>query len=297
MRTQGNLERIGFDPTDAVLVGNPTPITSGSRQVNNFDVSPTGEYILLEKSEPSEDLSVMRPDGTGERRLWPPNDWKERDARFSPDGSTIAFRSNRDGQFDIWVVPVRGGTPRKVVAAEPGESLWHVTWSPSGDEIWAFDGGSNISYAFTLAPPAAQPGRRRVTDEPAGSVRAFSPSSFSLDGKHVAGYLMGDVTGGLVLVTVGEPAVTQILDFGISPEWLADGRRVLVRDGISSVRASGMARGGDLYVVDLDTRVPRLLMSLKPDSISDFGLSPDQQTLYFIRHRIDADIYTLEQRR
>ena len=109
--------------------------------------------------------------------------------------------------------------------------------------------------------------------------------------------LMGDVTGGLVLLTVGEPTVTQILDFGITPEWLADGGRVLVRDGISRVRASGMARGGDLYVVDLDTRVTRQLMSLKPDSISDFGLSPDQQTLYFIRHRIDADIYTLEQRR
>ena len=87
----------------------------------------------------------------------------------------LAFRSNRDGPFDVWVVPVRGGTPQKIVAAGPGESLWQVTWSPSGDEIWAFDGGSNISYAFALAPPAEQPGRRRVTDEPAGSVRAFSP--------------------------------------------------------------------------------------------------------------------------
>ena len=297
IRTEGNLERIGFDPAAAVTVGNSTPITYGSRKLNNLDVSPDGEYIVLEKSEPSEDLSVMRPDGSEERNLWAPNDFRERDARFSPDGSRIAFRSNRSGQYEIWAVPLRGGTSTKIVAAEPGESLWQVTWAPSGNEILAFDGGSNVSYAFALAPPAEQPGRRRLTDEPPDAGRFFAPWAFSPDGNYVAGAFQGDTVGGLVILTVGDPTPDPILEFGLSPTWLADGRRILIRDGISFARGSGVARGGDVYVVDLDTREYRLVMSLKPDTVSDFGLSPDQQTLYFIRHRIDADIYTLEQSR
>ena len=31
--------------------------------------------------------------------------------RWSPDGKTIAFSSNRSGNFDIWTIPAHGGNP------------------------------------------------------------------------------------------------------------------------------------------------------------------------------------------
>ncbi|GJM44201.1 MAG: hypothetical protein DHS20C21_10430 [Gemmatimonadota bacterium] len=48
---------------------------------------------------------------------------------WSPDGSEIAFYSNRDGHGRIWRVPATGGTPIQVSTAEAGES---VTWSDDG---------------------------------------------------------------------------------------------------------------------------------------------------------------------
>src|ERR1051326_3233155 len=34
--------------------------------------------------------------------------------RFSPDGQWIAFSSNREGNYDVYVVPATGGEPRQL---------------------------------------------------------------------------------------------------------------------------------------------------------------------------------------
>ena len=38
---------------------------------------------------------------------------------FSPDGQWIAFSSNRHGQYDVFVIPVKGGRPKR----QPGKPL------------------------------------------------------------------------------------------------------------------------------------------------------------------------------
>src|SRR5215475_382419 len=59
------------------------------------------------------DIWVANEDGTGVMRL---TDNKARDVypRFSPDGNWIAFSSNRDGNDDVFVIPVTGGKPRQL---------------------------------------------------------------------------------------------------------------------------------------------------------------------------------------
>src|SRR5258705_9453123 len=34
--------------------------------------------------------------------------------RFSADGQSIAFSSDREGNLDVWVVPAAGGTPKQL---------------------------------------------------------------------------------------------------------------------------------------------------------------------------------------
>lgn len=52
--------------------------------------------------------------------------------RWSPDGSRLAFSSNRSGRYEIWVVAANGSDPRQVTDG-PGDKTWPV-WSPDGSQ-------------------------------------------------------------------------------------------------------------------------------------------------------------------
>lgn len=52
---------------------------------------------------------------------------------FSPDGSRIAFTSNRTGQDQVFVMPVAGGIPRQVTFHSEGSRV--VEWYPDGKSI------------------------------------------------------------------------------------------------------------------------------------------------------------------
>jgi len=53
--------------------------------------------------------------------------------RWSPDGSTIAFNSNRDGKSQIWLLPMTGGEARKLTNMPIGAS--DAEWSPDGKQL------------------------------------------------------------------------------------------------------------------------------------------------------------------
>ena len=49
--------------------------------------------------------------------------------RFSPDGKTIAFTSNRTGNNDVYVVPLSGGEPKQLTWMSTDDQA--VNWAPS----------------------------------------------------------------------------------------------------------------------------------------------------------------------
>ncbi len=54
--------------------------------------------------------------------------------RWSPDGSALAFTSNRDGDtMQLYVVPVAGGEARKLTALK--EDVTQPVWSPDGTRL------------------------------------------------------------------------------------------------------------------------------------------------------------------
>src|SRR5689334_1670395 len=59
------------------------------------------------------DLWIANENGSGVTRL---TDNQARDVfpRWSPDGSSIAFSSNREGNYDVYVIPASGGKPRQL---------------------------------------------------------------------------------------------------------------------------------------------------------------------------------------
>lgn len=71
------------------------------------------------------DLWVADREGNNPRRLTIA-DGPEINPVFSPDGKTIAFTGNYDGNLDVYVVPTEGGIPQR------------LTWHPDDDEVQAF---------------------------------------------------------------------------------------------------------------------------------------------------------------
>ena len=76
-----------------------------------------------------DDLWLVDAAGGDARRLTS-GDGREYLAKFSPDGSRLAFTASYDGGIDVYVMDVRGGEPQR------------LTWHPMSDQVldWHPDG-------------------------------------------------------------------------------------------------------------------------------------------------------------
>jgi len=82
----------------------------------------------------------------------------ETDPFFSPDGSTIAFTGEYDGNVDVFTVPSTGGVPKRVTFHPGADQV--IGWTNDGKQI-LFSSGRN-SYAgfprlFTVSPNGGFP--------------------------------------------------------------------------------------------------------------------------------------------
>ena len=80
----------------------------------------------------AEDLWVANKDGSYPRRITV-SDGSESNPVFSPDGSTIAFTGQYDGNTDVFVVPVTGGVPKRLTW-HPGTELVR-DFTPDGKKV------------------------------------------------------------------------------------------------------------------------------------------------------------------
>ena len=148
----------------------------------NLDVSPDGRWIAFELLG---DIFRMPIEG-GEAELISGGVSYEQQPRFSPDGATIAFISDRGGADNIWLMNADGSNRRQLTEEEdplPTAPYWtpdgdyivakrHVrdTRSLGGGEIWLYHtrGGSGVelveksSFTSEQNEPAVSPDGRWV---------------------------------------------------------------------------------------------------------------------------------------
>lgn len=77
---------------------------------------------------------------------------------FSPDGETIAFTGEYDGNVDVYTMPATGGVPRRITY-HPGVD-YSVGWTPDGKSILlrsSRQSFSRYSQLFTTAPGQGLP--------------------------------------------------------------------------------------------------------------------------------------------
>ncbi len=100
--------------------------------------SPDGSQIVFfsTRDDPiNDEVYAINVDGTNVRRLTN-NPADDAIATWSPDGTRIAWETNREGDFDIWIMDADGTNPT-ALTVDPADDEWPA-WSPDGTKI-AFD--------------------------------------------------------------------------------------------------------------------------------------------------------------
>jgi tricorn protease len=100
------------------------------------------------------DLWIVDREGGTAMPLASP-DGAERFPRFSPDGKSIAFTGNYEGNTDVYVIPSTGGVAKR----------W--TWHPSSEYVcdWTPDGDSVLFFSNGQAGLGRQPQLFTVSDD------------------------------------------------------------------------------------------------------------------------------------
>jgi Tol biopolymer transport system component len=144
------------------------------------------------------------------------------DPNFSPDGSRIAFVSDRDGDWDIYAVTAAGGS--KVKLTRNGRQDIQPTWSPDGGRI-AFAGKRRgIWHIFLMNPDGT--GLSRLTN----STKSDGGPTWSPDGTSIA-FSRTPARGDAELYSIDltTRAVTRLTNNRTNeynPVWSPDGTRV-----------------------------------------------------------------------
>lgn len=230
----------------------PETLVYGFTAASDPQVSPDGTrvaYVLgrtdRETRKPSSAIWLCDIDGANKRRLTF-GGVRNGNPRWSPDGQSLAFTSDRVEPNGVFILPMDGGEARELLRHPT--AVGDLAWSPDGSRL-----------AFT-APfdPANPEGKARAAGEPA-PIRVTSRIDYKQDNRgylhdtriHV--YTADLATGATVRLS------SEAKDHG-SPAWSPDGRSLLCRVSYDNGFASGLvllqAEGGDARPVTApDARV------------------------------------------
>jgi dipeptidyl aminopeptidase/acylaminoacyl peptidase len=211
---------------------------------------------------------------------------------FSPDGTRLAFVSDRTGVPQVWVTGVEGGAPVQVTRGD--DPVGRVIWSPDGNwlALTLAPGGGMNTQIYVVHPDGT--GLRRLTD---GGKETNNLGAWTRDGRRISmgsnranpsaidAYLVDPASGERALVSDNKGLQT-----------LDD----VSRDGALALVARLRGRGdNDLYLVNLASHAEALVTPHTPPGSFDGVFAPDGRSIYlssdkdrdtlaFARIRIDG---------
>jgi beta-lactamase regulating signal transducer with metallopeptidase domain/Tol biopolymer transport system component len=245
--------------------------------------SPDGRFVafssMFEGSPPQGDVFLMTADGRNEVVV-AGHPAEDKLLRWTPDGRSLVFLSDRSGTWDIWTVPITGGKQQgepellkkdfgyysEVLGFAPDGSFYYKTDTALGG---FYNGAVDLETGKVLVPSA--PVTTRYTGAP--SMPTWSP-----DGRNLL-YLTrrGSIGPGNNILTIRSAAtgeerfLSPRLRFVNQISWAPDGRSVIAL-GITET-------GSGAFRIDAETSV---ITKLAGDARYAPHLCPDGKTLVFV---------------
>jgi serine/threonine protein kinase len=292
------VQRVGFDPVAERVVGKPVNVTPEGLDSIYPTLSPDGKWVAFAgrfAGPRSWSIGAIRLDGSDVRQLTE-SGTVETYPSWSPDGEHIAYWSRRSGSREIWAVR-RDGTGRRQLTDTPDTTVQPPVWSWDGTRL-----ATAINYGSTYVFDADSSWGEQAPEElprleADGSV-FFLPWSWSPDNSLLAGHAHGEredgsQAEGVVVYSFDTGEYRQLTGFGMYPQWLSDGERLLFlagQEGEVPVRFS---------ILDLGTGEHREVLSaeilgITPDTINFWPrLSRDNRLIVFTRFHSEADVWML----
>lgn len=237
----------------------PLRITPSTLWVAGPSLSPDGEWIVAYEESVQDRLFVVRTDGSDFRYLTS-GPHRDRGPAWSPDGNTIAFLSNRGGDYRLWQVRPDGSDVRELLSYEEG--AWSPVWSPSGHSVaW---------FAKGFRPMLLELDDGEIGDLPMPLEHGFRPEDWSPEGGAIAGIVRGiDGTRlGAAILEIATGAYRPLEGPCRSVRWMPDGKHLLC------------AADRELVVIDAVRGASVGGIPLARPVMPGFAISPDGRHAY-----------------
>ncbi|CAN5532586.1 S9 family peptidase [soil metagenome] len=238
---------------------------------------------------------IVPTDGSGEARQLTLGAKNDVLPRWSPDGRTLAFLSDRmtvlikggagdragideppdDGATQVWLLPLDGGEARRLT--DLPQDVKDIAWSPDGQQLCVVSGATRGERDEDL---------RRPTDPPPRDMHLVDRLQYMLNGE---GYIYQHPPR-LWLVDVADGAA-RLLTRGTArdqqPAWSPDGRRIAFIS--NRHRDADLTWRTDVYTVPVNGGpVTRISGGRGDRSFAHPSWSPDGRWIAAIGHRYPA---------
>ncbi len=293
--------------TEGLVLGTAETLTFTTDEVTwpSVDVSPDGRTLVFDVLGDIYTLPVSG--GTATRIIGGLS--FESQPRYSPDGRTIAFLSDRSGVENLWIADADGGNPRAVsrdgITRDRPQIMVSPSWTPDGNYIvvsksrapdpgtfWLFmyhrDGGAGVRVG---TPPPPQPAPDAPGPPPAPPINRMG-AVVSPDSRYIyyaqrtgtftynARFPLWQIhrhdreTGDTMQVTNAQGSAMRPV---ISPDgqWLVYGTRYKTDTGL---RVRNLETGAERWLVLPVTRDDQASRASR-DTLPGYAFLPDGQSL------------------
>ena len=206
------------------------------------------------------------------------------DHGISPDGTqlVISDSSQEDHESRVYIVPIGGGTPRRITQKSP--SYWHG-WSPDGKTL-AFVGERNGDFDI-YAIPAAGGEETRLTTAPG----LDDGPEYSPDGKYI--YFNSERTGHMQIWRMrADGSEQEQITFGEENDWFPhlslDGQRMVFVTYDASVKGHPENKDVMLRMMTLKDKKITVLAKLfgGQGTMNVPSWSPDGKQFAFVSYQL-----------